>query len=486
GAPILAAAKVTGAPLAGFSFGLLDALVTHERPLHLDTRQESAAPQETTNYLAAVTRAGVGGDSWVGARFAAATPLGGECTAEDLAMDPRPRRCGTVGGNALAIDTTLRSADGQWALQGQIAASQVVGGPPSRLLRDGTVLERGDLGAGGYVRLGKLGGEPWRFEARYEAETPDFDVNATGFQRDSNRHFLFGSAAWVRPNGLGPLLSFDTTLRTENAWSADGRGLDRAHTVSLETAATVPGFHRLRWFIMAAAENHDLRELGGSGVAVLNPPTQYTRLTFESDPSEVISTTSFAALGHWNGDGPSPGRFDWTLSGGVVVRPSDAWETRLDVVADRTLFNPRFVDRLADDRFLLGRLDFLTFTATLRQQWAVTNQLTLQGYLQYVSAFGVYGPFYEASGTPSDPIGAGDLMPIAAPAISPDFHSAQVAVNVIARWEYSPGSTIYLVYQRNQSERPPDVVTKDLGSKSLFDGPAVDVLSIKWTWFWSG
>jgi hypothetical protein len=104
---------------------------------------------------------------------------------------------------------------------------------------------------------------------------------------------------------------------------------------------------------------------------------------------------------------------------------------------------------------------------------------------QWLSAYGDYGPFFAAAGTPADPVTEEELTPVDPPAMSPDFHTAQIAVNAIARWEYRPGSTIFLVYQRSQSELVPDPVRSTLGSEDLFDGPAVDVVSLKWTWFWS-
>jgi hypothetical protein len=484
-APILAAAKLSGSLSPRFSLGLLDAVVTPDRPLHADSAEEIAPGQPATNYLAGAARGVVTGDSWIGARFSAATPLTGECSEMDLAEDPIPDRCRLAGGNAVAVDAHLKSGDGDYAIYGQAAASQAVGGPPERLLLDGTRLERGELGVGGYVRAGKYGGEPLRFQLGYDGESPAFDLNAVGFQRDQNRHSVFASAGWFRPGGLGPLLSFDATMRGTLNYSADGRRLDRGRWLALDVNATTPGFHTLLWENFAGFGEHDLRELRGSGVALLYPSAQLTRITFNSDPTRVVSGRAVGALGHHNSAPREPARFDWTMGAGAAVRPSDAWETRLDVTLDRTLFSPRYIDELEPDRFLLGRLDSMFLSATLKQQWVVTRDFTLQAYLQWFSAYGAYGPFFEGVGDRRDPVTQDDMTPVAAPMISPDFHSAQLAVNAIARWEYRPGSTVYLVYQRNQSERPPDRVDSTLGSDGLFDGPTADLVSIKWTWFWS-
>jgi hypothetical protein len=444
-------------------------VVSPARPLHAESEdQENDAP--ALNYLAAVARAGFGSDSWVGARVATATPI----------------TDGAAGGNAVAVDTTLKSEGGDYALFGQAAVSQTVGGAEERVLLDGTVLERGDLGLGAYARAGKYGGEPWRAELGYDYAAPTLELNATGFQRDQNRHYATAMLGWVRPGGLGPLHSFSSSLRGNLAISADGRDLVRERGLGANLNALLPGYHTASVQLMANFGGHDLRELRGSGASYLTGPTQYGRLTVSTDTSRVISASTVTALGHWNENGPSEGRFDWTLGGGVVVRPSPAFETRLDVTGDRTLFQPRFVEALGDDGFLLGRLDYLLLSATLRQQWAVTRDLTFQGYLQLFTAFGDYGPFYEGRATPDRPLEQPDLVAAAAPMANPDFHTTQLAVNLVARWEYRPGSTLYLVYTRSQNELPSEGERVTLGSSTLFQGPAVDVVSFKWTWFWSG
>ncbi len=336
-----------------------------------------------------------------------------------------------------------------------------------------------------YLRAGRYGGEPWRFELAYDGESPAFDLNAVGFQRDQNRHQMVAKAGWFWPSGVGPLHSFDATLRGLTSYSADGRTLLRENAAGLEVNAVTPGFHTLFWQTFASFGGHTLRELRESGVALEFPPGEWTRLTFESDPSQVASARAIAGLVHHAAAGPHPTRFSWTLGGGATIRPSDAWETRFDVTVDRTFFDPRFVEELGPGRFMVARLDYALLSATLRQQWVVTRDFTLQAYLQWFSAYGDYGPFLEGTGTPDDPVTPDGLLPVAPPAVSPDFHTAELSVNAIARWEYRPGSTIFLVYQRSQNERPPDRIDATIGSASIFDGPAVDVVSLKWTWFWS-
>src|SRR5262249_49767416 len=139
-----------------------------DRPFHLGPTDElPTAELVPENFVAATARATLIGSSWVGARFSAATPLGGACSAADLARPAAPARCTTYGVNAYGTDMNLKTANGDYGLFGQAALTQAVLGSP-RLLRDGTVIAPGDLGTGGFVRAGKLGGEGFRLQLGYD------------------------------------------------------------------------------------------------------------------------------------------------------------------------------------------------------------------------------------------------------------------------------------------------------------------------------
>lgn len=65
-------------------------------------------------------------------------------------------------------------------------------------------------------------------------------------------------------------------------------------------------------------------------------------------------------------------------------------------------------------------------------------------------------------------------------------------MNIVLRWEYRLGSTLFLVYQRAQAElgyadAPGDrSPAATLEPRGLAAGPAVDTVQVKWTYRWSG
>ena len=69
---------------------------------------------------------------------------------------------------------------------------------------------------------------------------------------------------------------------------------------------------------------------------------------------------------------------------------------------------------------------------------------------------------------------------------NPDFNFRSLRANLVLRWEFRPGSTLFLVWQ--QARQGIDPVGdfrfgRDFGA--IWDAPATNVLAVKATW-WVG
>jgi hypothetical protein len=505
--PILGAAKVTGTAVKGLEVGVLDALVTGpwqeqdeerpdrrwrlhpSRPLHLGPNSSlPGGPQPPTNYFAAVARSTVGQNSRVGGSFAAATPLVGGCTPEEAALDDedQPPECLARGGMGAAADFDVKTSDSQYGVLGQVDASRIVGGLPERTLRDGTVLRRGSSGYGGYLRAGKFGGDGFRFETGYDFSSPTLDLNATGFQRTQNDHSPRGWLRYQRSNGFGPFKEFSANLGGGSSWTTDGRGVHRGNWLNLNGYVQLPSYDLVGIETGLNIGGYDIRELDRTGIPLQQERSSFFVVFAETNGNRALQLEGFAALGHHD-RGPSPGAWGWTLDGVLSLRPHPALETRLEFVVDRTEFGPRFVDNLGDQRFLLGNLQSNFFSLTLRQQWVLRPHLTLQGYAQLFSDYGLYGPFFEAtSDAARTPIRFSAMTPTEAQA--DNFYDVALNLNVVLRWEYRLGSTLFLVYTRSQQGLPtPEGETPPatLLPRRLFSGPATDAVLLKWSYYWT-
>jgi hypothetical protein len=112
-------------------------------------------------------------------------------------------------------------------------------------------------------------------------------------------------------------------------------------------------------------------------------------------------------------------------------------------------------------QYILAQQEARSLSAIVRGTYSFTPHLTLQAYAQLFTADIVYGAPYRALVGPGKPVVRLDsLMPASASDLPPDAddRSASLNVNVILRWEWRTGSTLYLVYSHsgaNDQQPPP-------------------------------
>jgi uncharacterized protein DUF5916/cellulose/xylan binding protein with CBM9 domain len=513
-APILGAAKVSGNVSNEIQVGLVEAFVagaglsgTTESPPRGFAYEPSqplwfgpkdalpALSPATRNFSSGVVRWRPSAETSVGGTFASAVPFGPRCTGDEagLSDDFRPNRCDALAGNAAALDFTTRTHDGEWFALGQVTGSQSLGGPPTRVLLDGTTLSRGELGWGAHAAGGRGGGEPWRIEGEWEYESPRLDVNATGFQRTQNEQLGRAVLRYVQIHPGGPFHYYGLAFGALGRWTTDGRGLDRGAQLGLFSEFQLRSFHWFGCNLGFDAVRWDVREIQQSGAAVRRPADVVMDCWTSTDSSRPLSFEAGAGAGHALAAGPLAPVDVGAVFGRVAVRPHPRVETRLDARWEWNQWRARWV-ATENGSHWLADLTAPVLSLTLRQQVVLTRHLTLQAYAQLFTTYGHYGAFYTA------PDGArrvsfSDLTPRPRPspaeapdAASPEFHTGALNVNVVLRWEYRTGSTLFLVYTRGQEEadwsgrNPPF----SLAPQALASGPTIDTFLVKWSHYWAG
>ncbi len=143
--------------------------------------------------------------------------------------------------------------------------------------------------------------------------------------------------------------------------------------------------------------------------------------------------------------------------------------------------------------YAFGDLTAKSAGGTLRASYAFTPTLTLQTYAQLFLASGHYDNLQLLSPvTPKSQVTLSALSAnrgnAATLTTSPaDFEEAALNVNVVLRWEYHVGSTLFLVYSRSQI---PSVNlgindAAQLRPSAVLRGSAVDVFLVKLSYWWA-
>jgi hypothetical protein len=168
-------------------------------------------------------------------------------------------------------------------------------------------------------------------------------------------------------------------------------------------------------------------------------------------------------------------------------------------VADET------ADRTFGSRYVFSDLDQTTVSMDTRISWTFTPRLSLQLFVQPFLASGDYTGFKELhepqewdwdvygqevgtvrateEGYVIDPDGEG---PAAAFTLAdPDFNIQSLRGNAVLRWEYRPGSTVYLVWQQRRfGYAASGEFDFNASTDALFSLPPENVFAVKVSYWW--
>jgi hypothetical protein len=275
-------------------------------------------------------------------------------------------------------------------------------------------------------------------------------------------------------------------LQIGKSWSSDGRWIDRGFNVAATANAVLPGFHSVGLSSTFDVPQLDIREVGSTGIPYQRPTATFFSINGQSDVNRAIAVNGFVGLG-WRVNPILPvSSLGYGGTFRIVAHPHPSVETQLESSVDYTPHGARYVDSVGTDRFIFGILDARLLSFTLRQQLVLSPTLTIQAYAQLFTAFGRYGPFYSAV-SQGAPIRISDLAPTEY-ASDPSFRSSVLNVNLVVRWEYRIGSTLFLVYTRAQTALPSPSgapIPTSLLPIGLGPGPTTEVFLVKWSYWWN-
>ena len=134
--------------------------------------------------------------------------------------------------------------------------------------------------------------------------------------------------------------------------------------------------------------------------------------------------------------------------------------------------------------YTFARLDQNILAVTARANVTLTPALSVQLYAQPFVATGAWADWRELADARASAY-ADRLVPYGGGAVPTGFNSKQFNSNAVLRWEYRPGSTLFLVWQQGRfDQRDPGSFEfgRDLGS--LFNARPDNTLLVKASyWF---
>lgn len=493
-APIYGAAKLSGTLLPGLHASVLSAVTgrtdTTATPATGEAQQRLAAPLALSNV--ARVRGELGNSGALGLLVTALNRF--EPSDYPKVMEPEgPPLQLCPDGSALApgarcfhdayaagLDGVWRSPSGAYVVAGQGIATLIQHGP-DRNLRDGTTLGSGDLDTTTRLYLAKEGGR-WLGSVEFERIGRRVDFNDLGFLQRQNQMRMVPYLELRTLEPVWKIAEMSTYAFASFRDSLDG--LDLLHGYYLGGEARLKNFWTIAAEVYTFTSRFDDRELG-NGTALQRPRVLGGDFSFSSDPRRQLAGSLKSETFLFETGGQSV-----RIRGELTYQPLPRLELQLLPQLFWSSGDPRYLDTNdAGDAYLFGEQRARSVGVTQRTSYTFTNDLTLQVYGQVLLVAKHYSAF-SSYGIPTDGsrpvIRLDELVPTEGPSTNPDSAEASLNLNAVLRWEFRPGSTLFLVYSRFQA---PEL---DLGDRdaeldlgALRDGAATDSLRLKISYYWN-
>jgi hypothetical protein len=449
---ILGALKVTGRTAEGLSVAALSS-VTDEESAHITPSGQSAftlrtEPRATYN-VARVKQEWEDG-SW----------LGGMATIAAF-QHGHPALSGGMDWNA-------RVFDGTYTMDGYLAGARAAGGG----------------GAAGRLLLSRLNAEHWSTTASYDFYGKRFNPNELGFFAQPHDHGGYVQLVYRENFSEGLFRRYTFALNPEMRWNWAG-----VRTHAMLRAEAVGEFSNF-WFSYLTMERslpaYDDDERGIIGI-YRRPGGTMVSATVETDDRHALSATT--AAGYKREDN---GAWMWYGNAALTVRPSPWMELNPGIYYQRTRSELAWVypdgsvfdAAVSPERFsVFGARDLQLLDLSLRGIVTFTRTLSIQFFTQVFLMRGTYRDYFRL-------LPSGALAPYNyrgdASYYSHDFNAVTMNANVLLRWEYLPGSTLYLVWtQARYGDNGLYGLGLMRGFKDVMNLPREDVVMVKGSFWFS-
>jgi hypothetical protein len=513
---ILGAAKLTGRLASGTSLGLLGAMTGEESARTFNLGDEGplrtrVAPR--TAYAVGRVQHEIGSQG---------STVGMHATALHRDVSTGDPLASLLVRNAFsgAADTFVRLADSTYEGRVVVGFSYVDGDPAAieRVQRTSVhYFQRPDRSGGALLDTGRrslsgmqlrsdfdrIAGRHWLWGVTMNADSPEFETNDVGRLTGAGEIDLRGRLTYreTRPGRLFRSYEFETEMERSSDWD---RTLGAIYSVASENNFTWSNFWETSIDAEVTSRGMDPRLTRG-GPAMEAPRAWEIEGRFgNSDSSQTRWSGELGYGGSENGDVVRG------IGAGFSIRPAPAWQLSFDPSYTREHTTRQYVAQLAGGRpetfgrrYVFGVIDRATVAMQVRLNYTFKPDLNLDFYAEPFAASGRYERFGELLAARSRALrtyGEGGTTITSQPdgqylvtdgdtsfaLDSSDFNVRSFRSNLVLRWEFRPGSTLYGVWQQNREGQGSLGNRAGLGSLfSSLSSEGDNIVAIKAS-FWVG
>lgn len=470
---ILGAAKFSGKTENGWSVGLLESVTAKEfaQTIDEDGTQGETLVEPLTNYLVARVQKDFNNNN---------SYIGGIFTGVHRQMDDNVSFLHTQAFSG-GLDFKHNWKNRNYFIEGTFVISDVNGNPDAIAQTQQSIahlFQRVDAthvevdptktsltGTGGTFVYAKNGGGSWRYRTSFTYNSPQLELNDIGFLRQADiiRQEASVSYLWNNPSTWYRRAN----VRAQQFSTFDFEGnynriqYDLKGFVNLQNNWFIDGgyFHKPRIFITTYLR-------GGPRWKFNEENGGY--LFFGTDERKKLRTSAGFVLSQAAED-----NFSFLeLSGSLDYQPTNAINISLQPQYSINPNKTQYVTQANNDgvtRYITGNIDQKTLSATLRLDYTINPNLTIQYYGQPFIAKGKYSNFNFVTNASAQTLNNrvqlynNDQITLNNGVYSidenldtvvdyqfsnPDFAFVQYRSNLVARWEYIPGSELFVVWSQ--------------------------------------
>ena len=495
--PIIGAMKFIGTNKHNVSIGVLES-VTARTSSHMSVggNESRIVTEPLTNFTVARVQKSWGGNTLLGGMLTSVNRALGEDHLEqslvanaltgavDFSQYFKDRLYyitakavfSTLDGSQAAIERRQRNSVHYFQRE---SAADYLGVDPTRTSLNGSAAFL-EVGRKGFSKV-----QVWDQLSYYSA---GFDLNDVGYLARAD---LLQNTFDISYNQNSPWAIWRNTavkFTMLNQWDTNGN--TQLHSFRLRWDATLK--NRWGWWVTQTfrTNRREDRLLRG-GPDMRLPSAYWNSFGFFTDMAKKWYVT-IDYISNMNMDGS---KFEYNIKPSFYARIGNhlLLEAAAEIYTDRN--DLQYAGTIlpsaegGDKTYVLGRMFQRTYGVTLRAQVNVTPDLSLQFYGAPFTSNARYTDFQAAANTLSDDKSE-RLRPLlqmeAERMANPDFSFNEFRSNFVARWEYRPGSTLYLVWEHARSDYGSQYVSgwgKNIGQ--MFSTPATNVLMLKFNYYFN-
>ena len=462
---ILSAVKISGKTSDGLSLGVLQSLTAREKAdLSLNGKISSINVEPLTNYgIIRIQKDYNGGN----------TILGGIVTSTNRFINDSHLNFMNRNAFTGGMDFLHYWNDKEFYVDAKVIGSNISGSTDAikeLQYSSARYYQRPDAynfdsarthlsGHGGKIKIGKGSKGLWRYSTEVSWRSPGLDLNDIGFMQIADIFEQENALSYFVNQPVSIFRTYSIGITQTNNWTYNLDYLSSEGGINL--------YFELNnlWAVSNSVEYQtqtlDTRILRG-GYAMLMPAKWSNDFYFRTDPSKTIFfelNGSIALSQNQNS------RF-YGIQPAISFLPLNTLKFSLSTHYSSNMDNLQYVDTKAvdgKDKYILGRLNQHTLSITFRVDYNFSPELSIQ---YYGSPFASVGKFSDFK-TITDPRAENyyNRFTIINPILNrsnyeisetdgitnysfgnPDFNFSQFRSNLVLRWEYRPGSQIYLVW----------------------------------------